>query len=190
MPFVTEEIYQNLTNEESVHLTNYPVFEKIDEADKKILSTMRIVREISSLGNAKRKEAQISIRQPLSDLTVTNSWLLPIELSQSEAEQYEQVIKEELNVKRIDWKIAKDEKQPISVELNTTITPDLKAEGDARNLIRKIQGLRKKEGMKLDDRIIINAPEWPKAFEEHIKEKTLADRIEKSDSLSIEVVKQ
>jgi len=189
-PFVTEEIYQNLTNEESVHLTNYPVFEKIDEADKKILSTMRIVREISSLGNAKRKEAQISIRQPLSDLTVTNSWLLPIELSQSEAEQYEQVIKEELNVKRIDWKIAKDEKQPISVELNTTITPDLKAEGDARNLIRKIQGLRKKEGMKLDDRIIINAPEWPKAFEEHIKEKTLADRIEKSDSLSIEVVKQ
>ncbi|MCR4263708.1 MAG: class I tRNA ligase family protein, partial [Candidatus Roizmanbacteria bacterium] len=183
MPFVTEEIYRNLTREESVHLTNYPVFKIANEADEKILNTMRFVQQIASLGNAKRKEAKISIRQPLSNLTVASPY------PQKAIEQYEKIIKDELNVKHISWihsnKEQSNSDELVSVKLDTTITPELKDEGDARNLIRQVQGLRKKEGFKLDDRIVINAPEWPKQFEEHIKEKTLADRIEKSDSLSI-----
>lgn len=184
-PFVTEEIYRNLTGEESVHLTSYPVFKAAGAADEKKLGTMRIVREISSLGNAKRKEAQISIRQPLSDLTVTGSGLFPVALSQSEWEQYEQLIKEELNVKRINWKKSEEEKLPISVELDTTITPDLKAEGDARNLIRKIQGMRKKEGMKLDEPVVVYAPSWPASFESQIKKKTQAVELKKGPELSV-----
>jgi len=184
-PFMTEEIYQNITGGESVHLTDYPIYETADDADKKLLGAMRTIREISSSGNAKRKEAQLSIRQPLSDLTVTSFWPMPTELSQSEAEQYEQIIKEELNVKKINWKKSKDEKLPISVELNTTITAELKDEGDARMLIRKIQGLRKKEGMKLDEPIVVYAPAWPASFESQIKKKTLARELKKGIELSV-----
>jgi isoleucyl-tRNA synthetase len=175
VPFISEEMFCNLTSEESVHLTSYPAFGKVNLPDNKIVADMKIVREIASLGNAQRKEAKISIRQPLSSITVSAIDTL---------EKYEQVIKEELNVKQIVWKDGKT----LTVTLSTEITSELKEEGDARKLIREIQNLRKKQGLKLTDTIVIYAPCWPKKFEKEIREKTLATAIKNADTLSIEVV--
>jgi len=72
--------------------------------------------------------------------------------------------------------------------LDTNITPELKQEGDARDLIRSIQSLRKEANLDLKDKINIFAPSWPENFEEEIKSKTLAESIVKSDQLKIEKI--
>jgi isoleucyl-tRNA synthetase len=68
----------------------------------------------------------------------------------------------------------------LTVAIETTITPALKAEGLARELVRRIQDFRKQAGFDIADRIIIHfqsSSELAKAIDEHrayIKEETLA----------------
>lgn len=175
-PFVTEEIYRNLTDSESVHLSDYPKFKELADSEKELLANMKLVRDIVSNGNAVRKEKQLSIRQPLSEVVV--------EGFESLSSEYEQIIQEELNVKSITWK--KSDKQVVT--LVTELTQELKDEGEARNLIRQIQALRKKEGLELSDRIVISLPMWPKSQETYIKEKTLAAEIREGNILEIEKI--
>ncbi|MDD4976663.1 MAG: DUF5915 domain-containing protein, partial [Bacteriovorax sp.] len=96
-----------------------------------------------------------------------------------------QIIKQELNVKEVDFSNGENE---LDTTLETKITPELKAEGDARNLIRSIQNLRKESNLELKDKIKIFAPTWPTDFEKEILSKTLAVNIEKSDHLKIEKI--
>ena len=67
VPFVSEEIYTNLTNEQSVHLQDFPVYDetKINEV---IEEKMDLVRELISLGRNAREEAKIKVRQPISEI--------------------------------------------------------------------------------------------------------------------------
>lgn len=64
-PFIAEELYRNLTNEKSVHLTDYPHYDAslINDA---LEYKMDMVREIISVGRYVREEAKIKVRQPLS----------------------------------------------------------------------------------------------------------------------------
>ena len=95
-PFMTEEIYQKLTNEKSVHLADFPV-ENIELIDDAVEERMDLVRDICSLGRFAREEVNIKVRQPISSLILPKSDemiigdLLP-------------VIQEELNVKNILFK--------------------------------------------------------------------------------------
>ena len=95
-PFLTEEIYQKLTKEKSVHLADFPV-ENINLIDEVIEERMDLVRDICSLGRFAREEVNIKVRQPIKSLVLLKSDetiigdLLP-------------VIKEELNVKEIIFK--------------------------------------------------------------------------------------
>ena len=68
-PYISEEIYQNLTNEESVHLSSFP---KCDESliDLKLEEKMDLVRDIISLGRNAREEAKIKVRQPISEVLI------------------------------------------------------------------------------------------------------------------------
>lgn len=93
-----------------------------------------------------------------------------------------QLIKEELNVKKIEIKIGKGE---LSVELDTQLTPDLIAEGKARELIRDIQMKRKELGCGLTERVIITLPDWPKSCSDYIRKETLANEIKKGNTFSI-----
>ena len=126
-----------------------------------------------------RKTKQISTRQPLSLLTVSSSQNL--KLNQDLIE----IIKNEINVK--DIKFIKSNKS-LTIDLDTNITPQLKAEGDARDLVRQIQNLRKELNLNLKDKINIYSPNWPSDFEAEIKSKTLAESITKADQLKIEKV--
>ena len=95
-PFLTEEIYEKLTNGDSVHLADYPVEDNnlIDEA---VEERMDLVRDVCSLGRFAREEVNIKVRQPINSLILPKSDeviigdLLP-------------VIKEELNVKEVMFK--------------------------------------------------------------------------------------
>ena len=68
-PFITEEIYRNLTGCESVHLADYPVVDKTKYQDK-IEEKMDLVRDLISLGRNAREEAKIKVRQPISEVII------------------------------------------------------------------------------------------------------------------------
>lgn len=173
MPFIAEEIYQNLTlsvnNNEaiSVHLTKWP---KINEKliDKKLIREMEKLRELISHGLAIRSEKGIKVRQPLSKATYGGQKLKP---------EFESLLGEELNVKKVifDSKI-KD------LKLDTKITPELKEEGWVREIIRNIQNLRKKADLTINDIVTIyyHTPELKDLFlryQAEIKNKTITSEI-------------
>ncbi len=176
-PFITESIYQNLTGDESVHLQNYPKGDK-SMLDKELMANMVIVRQVVEAGHAKRKESEIKLRQPLAKLTYS----LPTQLSSD----LEQIMAEELNVKAIEYK--KSDSGQLTVSLDLELTAELKAEGQARDLIRSIQQLRKEAGLTLSDQIKIQAPEWPETFEKEILKQTVATNIAKSSELKIDKI--
>ncbi len=94
-PYITEEIYKNLTGEESVHLADYP---KCDETliDLELEEKMDLVRDVCSLGRFAREDVKIKVRQPISEV------LLDKGISKLISE-FEPVIMEELNVKNITY---------------------------------------------------------------------------------------
>jgi isoleucyl-tRNA synthetase len=165
-PFITEEIYKNLTKEESVHLVNWPAASELEARQTQILEEMREVRKIVEKVHAIRKEAGIPLRQPLNKITIFN---IPYTA-------YHDLLKDELNIKNIETKLGKDE-----VKLDTTITPELKAEGRAREIIRQIQDERKNLGTKLDEMVDVTLPDWPAEFEDIIKTKTLTNTLQKGE---------
>lgn len=173
IPFITEEIFRNLTGEESVHLQEYP--KAGEEVDLKLIADMKVVRKIVEMGHSKRKEANFKLRQPLSKIEYSVKEKLSNDL--------EQIIKEELNVKSVEYK--KSSNENLEIKLDTKITPELEREGQARDLIRQIQQLRKESNLTLKDKIEITLPDWPKEFEEAILKSTASIKISKGAKLSI-----
>ncbi len=114
-PFLTEEIYQKLTGEESIHLADFP---KYDEKliDLKIEEQMDLVRDVCSLGRFAREEANIKVRQPISHL------ILPLNDKDIIGDLIS-VIEEELNVKEIIFK------EDMSEYLDYIVKPNFKVLG-------------------------------------------------------------
>ncbi|RLI04221.1 isoleucine--tRNA ligase [Candidatus Bathyarchaeota archaeon] len=254
-PFVTEAIYQNLVRSIdknaplSVHLTYYPVA-KEELIDKSLEQAMEYVLRITEAGRVARFNSKIKARQPLNELIVACQ-----EDVKNTVEPYLDIIKEELNVKRItfvndfqgklqfvakinqktlgpkyrklfpkikkqleqmdpyelynilqkgDWPLKVDdtdvlisrsdvlfEKVPpegfaygeskgnIQVLLDTKITPELFYEGLAREVVRRIQQMRKDMNLMYDENIDVyydGSNEILKAIDMHrdyIKSETL-----------------
>jgi isoleucyl-tRNA synthetase len=175
-PFIAEEIYKNLTEEESVHLADFPIAKK-ELIDEKINSDMLRVREIVNIGLQLRAKSGVKVRQPLSELRIKNYDL---------KEELLEIIKEEVNVKSVKIEEtfeADDVKADSFLEnicLDLEITPELKLEGQARELIRHIQEMRKEAGYEVDNRIKIwyaeKNPVFLK-FGDLIARETLADQV-------------
>ncbi len=114
-PFIAEEIYRNLTGEESVHLTKYPV---ADEAliDLPLEEKMDLVREIIRLGRNSREEAKIKVREPLSEVYLDGKL-------ESKIKDLVPLILEELNVKKVTF-IA-----DLTLYMNFSVKPNFKEVG-------------------------------------------------------------
>ncbi|MEK7497678.1 MAG: isoleucine--tRNA ligase [Patescibacteria group bacterium] len=162
-PFIADEIYKNLTKKESVHLVDWPHSAKATRGTAQTLENMKLVRGIVEKAHAIRKEKQIPVRQPLASLTTNFTF----------SDELNILLQDELNVKEI--------KKGEKIELDTEITPILKAEGEAREIMRSIQDARKELGTRLDEKVEIILPSWPKEFEEEIKKKALATSIKKGE---------
>lgn len=93
LPFVSEYIFKNLTAEESVHLVDYPTLVKI-EVNTMLIEEMDFVQELCSAGKFIREEKNIRNRLPLAGLTVVGAQL---------DNSYQEIIKDELNVKTINF---------------------------------------------------------------------------------------
>ncbi len=100
VPFLAEEMYQNLVRtvsdsaEESIHLCLYPE-PAAAHVDTKLEQDMDVLLDIVAAGRACRSQANIKVRQPLRRMYVKAPQTLP--------EDYHNVVKEELNVKALQF---------------------------------------------------------------------------------------
>ncbi|MCQ2562051.1 MAG: isoleucine--tRNA ligase [Alphaproteobacteria bacterium] len=89
-PFISEYIYKNLTGKESVHLEDWPTPTKYEE---QIVTDMRRVQMIVSVGKQLREQYKLRNRLPLQDITIAGINM----------EQYADIICDELNVKHVKF---------------------------------------------------------------------------------------
>ena len=94
-PFLSEEIYRNLTGLESVHLADYPVCNS-EYIDEELENRMDLVIDFISMGRNSRDEAKIKVRQPIQDVIIDSKYKNIIG-------DMEELIKEELNVKEVKY---------------------------------------------------------------------------------------
>jgi isoleucyl-tRNA synthetase len=98
VPFICDEIYDNLVADEpSVHLCEYPESDQT-QRDPQLEQAMQITREIVELGRGARAQAQVKVRQPLSEALVVAS-----DRERSSIERLEWLVCDELNVKRVRY---------------------------------------------------------------------------------------
>ena len=101
IPLISEKLYMNLNKGNSVHLEDWPDVSNLVE-DKNLITNMDIVRKIVSTSLSIRKKNKIRVRQPLNELVISidkNDWV----------KNYIELIKEEVNVKKIIIKNKVDE---------------------------------------------------------------------------------
>ena len=115
IPFMTEEIYQNLVvgldrdAEESIHLCSWPEVNEA-EVDKKLEKEMDLAYTIVKLGRSARNSVNIKNRQPLSKMLISVKNL---------PEYYSDIVKEELNVK--DVVLGADMKNYVDFEIKPNL---------------------------------------------------------------------
>ncbi|HOI05218.1 MAG TPA: isoleucine--tRNA ligase [Candidatus Woesebacteria bacterium] len=164
VPFFSELVYQQLQDDDrSIHLSDYPEI-LADYQDKELETAMNELRQLVELGHAQRKSCQIPLRQPLAAVTFSKP------ASFKDNAELMAILKQELNVKKVLW--GKAQGKDIEVSFDLEITADLAAEGQARQIIRRIQNWRKKAGLKVDQQVPAYLNTWPNQFTKLIEEKT------------------
>ncbi len=154
MPFLAERMYRNLAGfngdspvgdaPESVHLCDFPAPDETWR-DATVIAEMARMRRLVTDGLSARETARIKVRQPLRAAIVAGA---PLDAELTE------IFCDELNVKTVEY-IAKDG-QYETVVLDTEITEELRLEGLVRELSRKVNDLRKRADLALDDRITLH----------------------------------
>ena len=92
-PFISEEIYTNLTGELSVHLSYFPKV-NMELIDERVEERMDLVRSLVTLGRSARESARIKVRQPLKEIYIDGKY-------QDLISDLVPLIKEELNIKEV-----------------------------------------------------------------------------------------
>jgi isoleucyl-tRNA synthetase len=183
LPFLTEEIYTNLTGQESVHLENWPDISskftlRVGGQSSKLFEQMAMVRKVVEVGHRVRKELKFKVRQPLANADIK----LPISLDAD----LQQLIAAELNVKKISLQVDKNLTE-IKVDFDTQLTPLLVKEGKLRDLIRQIQEERKKLAARPEQKIDLTIPKEFQEFEELLVKKVLCRKISYGPLLKVEL---
>lgn len=171
-PYISEYTFNNFSKE-SVHLSNWPKCEK-KNVDEKLEGKFKIVLEIIEKGLSQRDKIQIGLKWPLSKAI--------IHCKDNSIKDLEELMKGQLNVKKIELKIKEDNET--TVELDTNMTPELEAEGYAREISRQVQAFRKELGLNKKNKVktIIKTDESLKKIlekqKELIKERTNSEKLE------------
>ncbi len=146
-PFITEKMWQNLrekgmVKEESVHLALLPTADDT-KINVELEQQFSIVLKLIEAGLAERDKVKVGLRWPLGKAMIS--------CPQGVSQPLQEVIMRQLNVKQLIFTT----QDQITVSLDTTMTPELEAEGFARELTRKIQASRKEAGLQKGELIEI-----------------------------------
>lgn len=114
-PFISDEIYVNLTGEDTVHTAYFPEADMslVDEDTEK---RMDLVRALVTLGRGTREKERIKVRQPLSEVLVDGKY-------ESVIGDLTPLILEELNVKKVVFE------NDLEKYMDFALKPDFKAAG-------------------------------------------------------------
>ncbi len=177
MPFISESIFQTLYSEkDSVHLEDWPKFSN-KKIDGDLMAQMELVREIVSLGLRQRDQNKVGLKWPLSKVKVFAK-------GSENLEKFSELVKTELNVKEIKFESPVSKGTELKVEMDFNLTPELEAEGYAREVSRQVQSFRKNLGLNKNDEIelqLIVDEEFKKMLDsqkEYIKERTNAKKLD------------
>ena len=169
VPFLAEELWSKMVNDGSVHLKDWP---EAGEIDKDLIAKMAEVRGYVNEALALRAKNGMKIRQPLASVKVPKN---------ADTFDFTPILMEELNVKAVEY-------GGEEVGFDFELTPELRAEGLMREIIRHIQATRKKAGLNVDDRIELNFTSENtevldafKKFEQEISKEVLATKVEISE---------
>jgi isoleucyl-tRNA synthetase len=193
-PFLADELYQNLVlaafpdAPESVHLADFPV---ADEAkiDQRLSADIQLAMRVASLGRAARSQASIKVRQPLAEVMVrVNSEREKEGLGRVKAQ-----VLDELNVKDLkfiaDMETLDRGSYSITSEGNywvavpTRPSSELEAEGMAREVVHRLQTMRRAAGFEIADHIVISYQgdehirKVMMEFGDYIRQETLAEQL-------------
>lgn len=194
-PFVAEEMYQNLVKTvdkdapESVHLAVFPMAGKglIDSA---IISGTELTMKVCSMGRAARSKSSVKVRQPLPKIVVK----VRSSHEREALKKWGPQLLDELNVKDIEFTsddLVENKGLSVSVEgdyqvgVVTEITPELQAEGMAREIVRRLQTMRRAAGLEIADHITTYyqgdglIDDVMKKFADYIKQETLTAELVK-----------
>ena len=163
IPFMTEEIYQNIVRRvdasapESIHLCDFPV---ADESliDGELEHHMEEVLKIVVLGRAARNEANVKNRQPLSVMYVGGAEAL--------GELYKDIIEDELNIKNV---IFTDDMSRFS---SYTFKPQLRTLGkrfgkrlnEVRSILSSLDGIAAKKELDETGQLVIHTADGDEAL--------------------------
>ena len=114
-PFISDEIYVNLTGEDTVHIADFP---KADRSliDENVEERMDLVRALVTLGRGTREKEKIKVRQPLSEVLVDGKYEKIID-------DLTPLILEELNVKKVVFE------NDLEKYMNFALKPNFKTAG-------------------------------------------------------------
>lgn len=178
MPFISDEIYTNLTGEKSVHLASW--FDLDAPKDVKIIQNMTVVRSLAEAGHRVRKENKLKVRQPLSLVTIQLAKDTVFEATDALLD----ILKSELNVKKVSLLKGKTEQH--EVVFDTVLTEELAREGKMRDLVRSIQEQRKIKQVKPDQKIKLTIPSEFMEWKDYIARRVLAGEIVAGGEMKVE----
>lgn len=183
-PFIAEEIYQGVGGDrQSVHLEDWPkttLLERFkDLFTGNLTRDMKTLRDVASLALDARRRAEMKVRQPLNGMQVKGEAL---------SDELEEILLDEVNIKSVTFATTLDDDQQII--LDTVLTPELRREGEMRDLIRSVQQKRKDSGNKPDDvvKLILPRGNGLEDFEKIIMEEVRASEITWTDENEIQIV--
>jgi isoleucyl-tRNA synthetase len=190
-PFVAEEIYRNLVCSvdskavESVHLADFPAPDRT-QVDEELVEATRLAMTVCSLGRAARAKVGIKVRQPLSKALVKVR-------SAGEKKALQKLtyqILDELNVKEVEFHEGEEVSDKPGyasavegdywVAVATELSPELEAEGIAREVVRRLQTMRRSAGLDIADHIVTyyqggdSIQEVMTKFADYIRQETLS----------------
>jgi isoleucyl-tRNA synthetase len=168
-PFLAEELYHNLTGDkQSIHLKDWLPAGNINEL---VMNDMETVRAYVNQGLSLRAKAGLKVRQPLASVTIPQL---------GEHVDFVPILQDELNVKKVivsnkPVKLSEEDAKlygvaEADVVIDRVLTPELKREGMMRDVIRQVQESRKKAGLDVSDRIILQLTTTDKELEKAINE--------------------
>lgn len=197
IPFTTEIIYQNLLNTEaSVHLQFWPKYVP-SVIDDDVEKSMEIARKLVEGIHSIRKERSIPVKQPLL------AWAYEGKKKDlfSKYPQIIEIIAEEVNVRTLTStdELAEFIRKPtvvkttvsnrftgeMTVFLDTLLTDELKTEREVRELIRRIQQLRKEKSVRVNELVDVEVPGRLLQYENYIKKQALVRKLIWGDNLKI-----
>jgi len=142
VPFMCEHIWQSMVlvqekEAESVHLSAFP---QVRAYDAQLLGSTEKARAVIAEALKLRNRQNMKLRQPLAALYLDKSY--------EALKVYEPLIRDELNVKAVIYREGE-------MAIDTELTPELKAEGMYREILRHCQLLRKEAGFAISDRVVL-----------------------------------